>query len=94
MKEKEWDDKEDLICISFINQNTFIEKMKISILAEQIDIYTNVKEYAGQIFSHASAMKKIFRYNDEQIKENLQEIEKESKDPMFAKLYATDEDDY
>jgi hypothetical protein len=92
MTETEWEDKEQLINISFVNENKFIEKMKIMNLQEQIEAYATVKEYAGSLMSHSRAMKEVFRWSDEEIEENLKEIEKESKDPLFVGFYKTDED--
>jgi hypothetical protein len=92
MTETEWEEKEEYIEISFAQENKFIEKMKLSALQEKINIYADVKEYAGSLFSHNEAMKMIFRYSDEDIQNNLKEISKEEKDPVFAKFYATDED--
>lgn len=93
MTEQEWDEKEDFITISFVNENKFIEKMKIMNLQEQIEAYATVKEYAGSLMSHGRAMKEVFRWSDEEIEENLKEIEQEKSDPKFAGFYSSDEED-
>lgn len=91
MTEKEWEDNESEIEISFVEENKFIEKMKLSILQEQMNIYRDVKEYAGSLLSHKEAMKRVFRLSDEEIEENLKEIAKEEKDPKYKNFYVEDE---
>jgi hypothetical protein len=92
MSEAEWDEKEDFINISFVNENKFIEKMKINTLSEQIEVYSTAQEYGGKIFSHRNIMKKVFRMNDDEIDENIKEITAEKKDPKFKEFYVVDDD--
>jgi hypothetical protein len=92
MSEAEWDEKEDFINISFSNENKFIEKMKVNTLSEQIEAYSNAREYGGKIFSHRAIMKKIFRMSDEEVDENIKEITAEKKDPKFKDFYEVEED--
>lgn len=92
MSQSEWEAKEDFISIPFVNENKFIEKMKINVLMEKIEAYTTIQEYAGKIFSYKKAMKKIFNFTDDEIDENIKEIAKEKKDPKFADFYTTEED--
>ena len=90
MSETEWDEKEDLISIIFSNENKFIEKMKITNLLDQFDAYNTAQDFGGKIMSHEQLMKKIFRFSDEEIKENLDQIDKESKDAKFKQFYDTE----
>jgi hypothetical protein len=91
MSEKEWENMEADIEITFVEENKFIEKMNLSILQEKIGIYAEVKEYAGTLFSHKEVMKQVFRLSDEEIEDRLKEIAKEKKDPKFKDFYVEDE---
>ncbi len=94
MSESEWVDKEDLIEIYFANENKFIEKMKLDNFMAKIDIFSNTEEISGKVFSVERLLKEVFKFNDDEIKENLTEIQKEEKNPLYAKFYATEDDSY
>ncbi len=93
MKESEWEEKEELIEISFSNENKFIEKMKLDNFMSKIEIYATAQEYQGKLFPVQKILKDIFRMDDKEIEENFKEIQKEEKDPLFTKFYKSDEED-
>ena len=92
MSTEEWNDKEDFISISFVNENKFIEKMDLDNFMTKLDIYATAQEYQGKLFSVDTILKKIFRYTDEEIVQEMKKIQKEEKDPNFAKFYQKEED--
>lgn len=92
MSESEWDEKEDFISISFVNENKFIEKMKLDNFISKLEIYTTASEHQGKLFSVNKVLKEIFRFSDEEIQEEFKEIQKEEKDPLYAKFYGTEEE--
>ena len=92
MSESEWEEKEDFISIRFTNENSFIEKMKLANFTEKVDIYSNIQEYSGKLFSVNTILKDVFRYSDEEIEEEFKKIQKEEKDPLYAKFYVEDDD--
>lgn len=92
MSESEWDEKEDFIGISFVNENKFIEKMKLDNFISKLEIYTTASEHQGKLFSVNKVLKEIFRFSDEEIQEEFKEIQKEEKDPLYAKFYGTEEE--
>lgn len=92
MSEQEWDDKEDFINISFVNENKFIEKMKLDNFMNKLEIYTTASEHQGKLFSVNTVLKDIFRFTDEEIEEEFKKIQEEEKDPLYAKFYGQDED--
>jgi len=94
MTESEWEDKEDLISITFANQNKFIEKMTLDNFMAKLDIYGTAADYQGKLFSVEKILKDVFRYSDEEITEELKRIQKEEKNPLYAKFYATEDDGY
>lgn len=94
MKESEWNDKEDLIEITFINQSKFIEKMNLDAFMSKLDIYATAQDYNGKLFSVNTVLKDIFRFSDEEIEDELKKIQKEEKDPLYAKFYQSDEDGF
>lgn len=93
MNEKEWDDKEELINISFINENTFIQKMKLENFTKQIEIYATAQEYQGKLFSVNTILKDIFRWSDEEIEDEFKKIQDEEKEPLYARFYQKEDDD-
>jgi hypothetical protein len=92
MSEQEWDDKEDFIKISFVNENKFIEKMKLDNFMSKLEIYTTASEHQGKLFSVNTVLKDIFRFTDEEIEEEFKKIQEEEKDPLYSKFYGQDED--
>lgn len=92
MSEQEWNDKEDFISISFVNENKFIEKMKLDNFMSKLEIYTTASEHQGKLFSVNTILKDIFRFTDEEIEEEFKKIQTEEKDPLYAKFYNQDED--
>ena len=92
MSEAEWNDKEDFISISFVNENKFIEKMKLDNFMNKLEIYGNTQDYQGKLFSVNTILKDVFRFSDEQIEEEFKKIQDEEKDPLYTKFYNNDED--
>ena len=91
MTESEWEEYEDEIEISFVNENNFIEKLKLDNFMKKIDIYATAQEYQGKLFSVEKILKDVFKMSDEEIKEEFEKIQKEEKDPLFAKFYQTED---
>ncbi len=92
MSEQEWNDKEDFIKISFVNENKFIEKMKLDNFMSKLEIYTTASEHQGKLFSVNTVLKDIFRFTDEEIEEEFKKIKTEENDPLYAKFYGSDEE--
>lgn len=92
MKEAEWDKKENEIEISFVNENTFIEKMKMENFMSKLDIYSTAQEYQGKLFSVETILKDVFRMSDEDIEEEFKKIQEEEKNPLYAKFYQSDDE--
>lgn len=93
MSEEEWDEYEEKIEISFVNENQFIERMNLDNFMKKLDIYATAQEYQGKLFSVEYILKEVFKLSDEEIKERLEEIQKEESNPLFKKFYASDEDE-
>lgn len=91
MTEKEWNDRDQDIVISFTNENTFIEKMKLNNFNQNIEILHNAQEDMGKIFSVSQVLKTIFKYTDDEIKDSLKEIQKEQKNKLFKNFYESDD---
>jgi hypothetical protein len=89
----EWTEYEDKIEVQFINENKFIEKMSLDAFTTQLDLYANAKDYAGNVFSYNTTMKRIFGMTDLEVEENLSEIAKEKKNPLFKPFYEVPDED-
>ena len=92
MSEQEWDDKEDSINISFVNENKFIEKMKLDNFMGKLEIYTTASEHQGKLFSVNTVLKDIFRFTEEEIDEEFKKIQEEEKNPLYSKFYNNDDE--
>jgi len=92
LKESEWNEYQHKIKIIFTNENKFISKMKLDAWTTKLDIYTTAKDYAGNVFSYKRIMQDIFELSEEEVVENLKEIAKEKKNPLFKDFYATEEE--
>lgn len=92
MTEDEWLDKEDFIEIEFVNENMFIEKMKIDTFVKKIEIFGTVAEHQGKLFSVEYLLSEIFNMSREEIEEMMKTIQKEEKDPLFKKFYIVEDD--
>jgi hypothetical protein len=89
----EWEEYDDKIEVVFKNQNKFIEKMLLDEWTSKLDLYANAKDYAGNVFSYNKTMKVIFGMTDLEIEENLKEIAKEKKNPLFKAFYEVPDED-
>lgn len=94
MTEKEWKEREKDIRIYFANENKFIEKMKLNNLQSALEMYSTAQEQRGMIFTQRYLLKEIFHMSDEEIDVMLKELEKEEKDPKFARYYKKEADDF
>ncbi len=92
MSQEEWEEKENEIKISFANENKFIEKMELDNFTTKMDIYENIQEQAGKLFSINTILKRIFKFSEEEIKEEFELIKKEEKNPLYAKFYVKEDD--
>ena len=93
MNETEWNEKEDFISISFVEENKFIEKMKLDNFMTKLDIYATAQEYQGKLFSVNKILKEVFRFSDEEIEEEFKNISKEETNDLYKKFY-NNEDEY
>ena len=92
MSQQEWDDKEDFIAISFVNENKFIEKMKLDNFMAKLEIYSTAQEYQGKLFSVNTILKDIFRFTDEDIEEEFKKISEEETNDLYGKFYGGEDD--
>lgn len=90
MTNQEWEEKKNLIDITFTNENSFIEKLKLENFMSKLDIYRSAQEHQGKIFSVETILKDIFKMDEEAIKEELQRINKEERDPLYSNIYKDD----
>lgn len=92
MNEAEWDDRESSISVQFVNENKFIEKMKLDNFMRAMEIYQSAAEHQGKLFSITKILSDIFHMSEEQIIDEFNAIKKEETNPLFAKFYGGTED--
>lgn len=86
-KEKDFDSLKQDINIYFTEENQFIERMNLTIFMKRIDAFSTAKDFGGSVLPVKTLYKEIFRFTDDEIKENLQEIRKESKNKLYKHFY-------
>lgn len=90
VSETEWNDIENDITISFVNENKFIEKMKLDSLMKRVEIFTVAQEHIGKLYSAEGLIKEVFGKSDEDIAQTFKEIKAEEKNAKFKKFYPQD----
>ena len=88
---KEWESIEDDVDIFFTNDNSFIEKMNLENFVKRVEIFSGLQEQQGKLFPVEKILKDVFKMGDEEIKDNFLAIQKEEKNPLYAKFYTTEE---
>jgi len=91
MNEEEWNSIEQDIQIQFVQENKFIEKMKLEAFISKMGIYTNIQEHQGKLFAVETILQEIFKMSNDEIKDEFKKIKKEEKDPLFANFYKEDD---
>lgn len=79
------------INIFFSDETQFIERMNTTLFMKKVEAFSTAQEFGGKILPVSVLFKEIFKFSDEEIKKNLKEIQKESKDPLFKHFYQSDE---
>lgn len=92
MTEKEFDQISGDIKVVFVNQNHFIEKMRLANLREKMDVFVTVQEQVGKLFSVNYILKSVLGMTDEEIDRMFTEISEEETDPKFKKFYDKGDD--
>ena len=93
MNEHEWEEREEDIQIQFVNENKFIEKMKLDNFTSKLEIYATAQEYQGKLFSVNKILTDVFRLSEEEIEEEFKAIQKEEANPLYAKFYNSEDDE-
>ena len=87
MSEDEFNQYQDKIKIFFVGENYYLERMKLANFEKRLNIYSSARDYSGTLFSVEYLYKNIFKFDDDEIKEMMTEIQKEKKNPLFKHLY-------
>lgn len=94
ISDKDWSTLKNRVQIAFANENIFVEKMKLANFNSSIDIYNNVADTQGRLFSVRTIMRNVFHMSDDEIQEELEKIEAERNDPKFKQFYDNNDDDF
>lgn len=89
--DEEWLELLPNMAIKFVSENKFFEKMEREHLRESLSTYSDIEELIGKYFSYEYVFKKVLKFSDEEISEMSEQIEKEKKDPIYARFYAQDD---
>lgn len=89
--DEEWLELLPNMTIKFVSENKFFEKMEREHINESLSLYNDIEELIGKYFSYEYVFKKVLKFSDEEIVEMSEQIEKEKKDPIYARFYASAE---
>lgn len=87
MTQEEWDTNSHYIRVVFTSELIYLDKIKMYLFTEKIGAFRDQMDYMGKIFSQKTQIKNIFNLTEEEIIEEMEEIKKELKDPLFSHLY-------
>ena len=90
--EDQFEEFKENINIFFSDETQFIERMNTTLFMKKVEAFSTAQEFGGKILPVSVLFKEIFKFSDDEIKKNLKEIQKESKDPLFKHFYQSDED--
>lgn len=91
--EDQFEEFKENINIFFSDETQFIERMNTTLFMKKVEAFSTAQEFGGKILPVSVLFKEIFKFSDEEIKKNLKEIQKESKDPLFKHFYQSDEEE-
>jgi isochorismate hydrolase len=86
--DKEWRTYEKKIKINFTAESAFMETMKAQKFMDQIENFVNIKESIGEVISLESAVNSTLGWSSEQLREELEKIEKERTNPIYKSFYS------
>ena len=90
--EGQFEEFKENINIFFSDETQFIERMNTTLFMKKVEAFSTAQEFGGKILPVSVLFKEIFKFSDDEIKKNLKEIQKESKDPLFKHFYQSDEE--
>ena len=90
--EEQFEEFKENINIFFSDETQFIERMNTTLFMKKVEAFSTAQEFGGKILPVSVLFKEIFKFSDDEIKKNLKEIQKESKDPLFKHFYQSDEE--
>ncbi|AOT25845.1 putative portal vertex protein [Campylobacter phage vB_CjeM_Los1] len=74
LTEDEFDNYSKYIFIGWEKESNFLERQNLDILKQRLDLYTEFKEYEGDIFSKSYLLKNVLKMTDEEIDQMREEI--------------------
>lgn len=90
--EADYEEIKDDIEIFFVHNNLFIEKMELDNWTKRIELFANLQEQAGKLLPVEDILKQVFKLSDKEIEDTFKKIQKEEKNPLYAKFYEKPED--
>lgn len=77
---EDWDEWKSNIIVDFVRDNHFTELKENELLLGRLAILEQTRDYTGEYFSKEWIMKNVLRFDEDQIKKMLEEIENEAPD--------------
>ena len=76
--EEDWENFSNDLNFEFVRDNHFTELKDAELLREKLQSLDQVQNYVGEYFSKEWVMKNILRFDDDQIKQMTQQVDKEA----------------
>jgi hypothetical protein len=74
----EFEEYKKYIYISWEKESNFLERQTLDLFKQRIDLYSQAKDYIGDIFSKKYVLKNILRFSDEEIEQMKEEMLEEA----------------
>jgi hypothetical protein len=66
--------------------------MELDNWTKRIELFANLQEQAGKLLPVEDILKQVFKLSDKEIEDTFKKIQKEEKNPLYAKFYEKPED--
>ena len=91
ISQDDYEEYKESINIYFCSDGHFFQKLKYIRLMNKHDLYATMKEDIGTVYSYGYIFDVIFDMNEEDVKERMEEIEKEKTSKLFKDKYNNDD---
>lgn len=78
MRSDEFESVKNAISIKWEKENNFIERQNIELFKSRLELYENVKDYIGDIYSRKYVLKNVLKMSDEEIEQMKLEMQEEA----------------
>lgn len=75
--EEDWEDWKNDIQVSYVRDNHFTELKELEIIRERVGVLNEISAFVGEFYTKEWIMRNVLRFNDEELKQMQNDLEKE-----------------